>query len=148
VPRIHDSYSSSDDLEVVVTGRIIEESVCEGTCTFAYNSADNTVVDQLVTTTYLPGETVTITGTGLLTGSVVVGGITVTPAQQTDTQVDFEYPALARGTYEIFITVDGANTHPQLLTSTPRSINSLEVTSGSTQGIRNKIIGVGFPTSS
>ena len=37
---MHDSYSSGDILDVVVTGRIIEESVCEGTCTFSYQSSN------------------------------------------------------------------------------------------------------------
>ena len=40
VPRMHESYSSGDILDVVVTGRIIEESVCEGICTFSYQSSN------------------------------------------------------------------------------------------------------------
>ena len=42
---MNEAYSANDQLEVVVTGRVVEESECDGTCNFAYDdSVTNTVV--------------------------------------------------------------------------------------------------------
>jgi hypothetical protein len=39
VPRIDPSYNSGTNVTVVVTARLLEESVCKGDCNFAYNEA-------------------------------------------------------------------------------------------------------------
>lgn len=39
VPRMLTDYAVGQALDVVVTGRIIEESICEGTCTFTFTDA-------------------------------------------------------------------------------------------------------------
>lgn len=45
VPQMHEDYSAGDSLEVVVTARITEESVCEGTCSFAYSESQTAFVN-------------------------------------------------------------------------------------------------------
>ena len=42
VPKMHTDYTSGQVLNVVVTGRYTEESLCEGTCTFSYDAAQTT----------------------------------------------------------------------------------------------------------
>lgn len=65
VPRKFDEYQVGTPLGVVVTGRIVEESVCEGNCEFTYLDSGASIIDIPVSTTYTNGQSVTITGSDL-----------------------------------------------------------------------------------
>lgn len=94
-----ESYTPLSDLTVVVTGRVLEESVCKGVCVFKYDpSLTNTVTipSKLI---YKAGETVTISGTNLSGATVKVGGKVITLASSSATSLSFVYPALKYGDY-------------------------------------------------
>ena len=44
VPRMHSDYSVGVPYTVVVTGRILEESYCRGTCSFTYVVAGTPII--------------------------------------------------------------------------------------------------------
>jgi hypothetical protein len=67
-----DEYTAGTALDVVVTGRILEESVCEGTCTFTYIEAGASVINIPASTAYRAGDLVTVTGTGLTGATVTI----------------------------------------------------------------------------
>lgn len=45
IPRMHEDYLPGLPQEVVVTGRVLEESVCRGNCAFTYQEAGTPVVN-------------------------------------------------------------------------------------------------------
>ena len=62
MPRINSDYASGTPVSVVVTGRLLEESVCDGNCNFTYDSAVTNVVTVPTSLTYFAGDTVIING--------------------------------------------------------------------------------------
>lgn len=127
-------YSVDTDLDVVVTGRIVEESLCEGTCAFRYVDTGASIVDVPANATYKEGDVVTITGTGLTGATVTVKGVDCV-ATANDTSVTFTYPALPAGNYQIFIKVANGWTYPQIMSSTLLSLVSADVAGGSFAGM-------------
>lgn len=85
MPRKFDEYQINTPLAVVVTGRIVEESVCEGNCDFTYVDTGASIIDIPASTTYTNGQNVTITGTNLENAIVSVGGKTATVLANTGT---------------------------------------------------------------
>lgn len=107
MPRMLDDYNVDDLLEVVVTGRILEESVCSSTCDFKYVEAGSlivTVTDPNDITNlnpdeklrFLKGDTVKIEGSGFSASNitVTVGEEACTPIASSDTEITCEFPSL------------------------------------------------------
>lgn len=118
VPRMMDEYTVNTPLNVVVTGRIVEESVCEGTCSFTYLETGASIVNVPTTTLFRAGDNVTITGTGLTAATVKVNKIVCAIVQNNATSLVFSYPAIPAGSFEIFITVSNGWTYPQIISTT------------------------------
>lgn len=60
VPRMDSTYTPGTSVGVVVTGRLLEESICKGTCQFTYSEALTNNVTVPAKLTYNNGETVTV----------------------------------------------------------------------------------------
>ena len=101
VPRMKDEYNVEDQLDVVVTGRIIEESECAGTCNFKFVSAGTPTVTTTEFLDVTAGTSLTIQGTGLTGSSVTIGGQECVVEANSDTEINCTYPALQSGWYEV-----------------------------------------------
>lgn len=62
-----------DILDVVVTGRIREESVCRGSCSFSYVEEGTPTIEIPDVTSFDAGASVTLSGTNLLEATVLIG---------------------------------------------------------------------------
>ena len=99
--------------DVVVQGRLIEDSVCEGTaCTYTYSGAgDQSVVYQNVTVRN--GQVLTVTGVGFTLGSagtvsLVVNSVAYSTTVVNDTSLNVTVPnTLIAGAYTFFFNIDG-----------------------------------------
>jgi hypothetical protein len=148
VPRIDSTYTPGTPVTVVVTGRLLEESICKGSCGFSYLAAetDNVTVPSVLR--YSNGDTVVITGSDLTGATVKVGTTSVVLTASNSTSLTFAYPALKYGSYEINIMTSKGLTHPAILTTTTLSIgNGLSRSSGSLNGHRLTVAVNGFPSS-
>jgi hypothetical protein len=148
VPRIDSTYTPGTPVDVVVTGRLLEESICKGSCGFTYSAAatDNVTVPSVLR--YSNGDTVVITGSDLTGATVKVGTTPVTLTASNSTSISFAYPALKYGSYEINIMTSKGLTHPAIVTTTSLSIGSgLSRSSGSLNGHRLTVSTNGFPSS-
>jgi hypothetical protein len=96
VPRMLDDYTTGQALNVVVTGRIIEESICSGSCSFTYVDTGATIIVVPDVTKFRFGDIVSIGGSGLSGATVSVGGI-VCDANVSNSLITFNYPALTAG---------------------------------------------------
>ena len=76
-----------------MTGRLIEESVCEGACHFTYDQAATATVNDadfnaaLAATqrkAYIRGDEVTVTGSGLAGATVTISGVDCQIISSTD----------------------------------------------------------------
>ena len=119
VPRMLDDYSAGDALEVVVTGRILEESICEGTCEFSFDDSVTNNVTVPSTLSYKYQHDVEITGEGLSGATVEVGDIDCALIDSNDTYLKFKYPELEAGDYEIIINTATGHTYPEIMTNNP-----------------------------
>lgn len=128
-----------------MTGRILEESVCEGTCTFTFVDAGASVITVPTTTAYRAGDQVIVTGSGLTGATVTVNKIACVVNAVNDTVLNFTYPALAAGQYEVFINTASGWTYPQFMSSTALSIDSASVSDGSLYGMDFKVLANGLP---
>mmetsp|Transcript_28304 Transcript_28304/g.25090 ORF Transcript_28304/g.25090 Transcript_28304/m.25090 type:complete len:305 (-) Transcript_28304:1377-2291(-) len=82
-------------LDVVVATRIVEESVCGGTCNFEYTTADTPEVTALSASSFKAGDVITVTGTGFDTINdieVLVGDNEMTPTLDSATEFTFAVP--------------------------------------------------------
>lgn len=145
MPRMLDSYTSGTPQGVVVTGRILEESVCEGNCTFTYVDAGASIITVPNVTAFRANDLVTVTGTGLTGATVTINNVACTILNVTDTQLNFTYPALVAGSYEVFINVANGWTYPQFMSSTALSIDSAPISDASFEGMEFKVNGNGLP---
>ena len=149
VPRIDSTYTPGIPVTVVVTGRLLEESLCKGSCGFTYSAAatDNVTVPSVLR--YSNGDTVVITGSDLTGATVKVGTTSVVVLTASNsTSLSFVYPALKYGSYEINIMTSKGLTHPAILTTTTLSIGTgLSRSSGSLNGHRLTVATNGFPSS-
>jgi hypothetical protein len=135
MPRMMDEYTAGTALDVVVTGRILEESVCEGACTFTYVNTGASVINLPTTTTFRAGDLVTVTGTGLTGATVTINNVACVVVNVSDTSLNFTYPALVAGEYEVFINVANGWTYPQFLSTTVLSIDSAPYSDASLYGM-------------
>mmetsp|Transcript_28781 Transcript_28781/g.25951 ORF Transcript_28781/g.25951 Transcript_28781/m.25951 type:complete len:237 (-) Transcript_28781:5997-6707(-) len=77
-------------LDVVVATRIVEESVCTGTCTFTYKSSLTPTVSAIEESSDAPGDEYEVTGTGFAAGTTVtVDGVEATVSDITSTSLTF-----------------------------------------------------------
>ena len=143
MPPMDDTYNEGEAQEVVVTGRLLEESICEGSCSFTFDSSQTTEVILPSETEYTRGDTVTITGSGLTGATVEIDGSDC-GATATDDTITFTYPELKAGDYEVIIEVGGARAYPPMTTSTPIEIWGMSKTSGSKNGHQISVPGNGF----
>ena len=88
-------------MNVTVTGRLIEESICKGKCQFIYGSSLTNNVTLPNSTLFKAGQTVNVTGSDLKNAIVIVGGIKVNLTRSNSSFLSFFYPALKYGYYEI-----------------------------------------------
>lgn len=112
MPRMDAIYNSGDQLDIVVTGRIVEESTCDGTCKFAYDDSVTNNVTVPATLTYKNTNPVTISGEGLTGATVSVGGINCPLSSSTDSELTFNYPAVEAGDHEVVINTPTGHTYP------------------------------------
>ena len=68
VPSMDSTYVIGTPVEVVVTGRAVEQSVCDGSCGFTFDGSRTNNVTLLLTNTFSNGETITVTGSDLTGG--------------------------------------------------------------------------------
>ena len=147
VPRIDSTYTPGTPVNVVVTGRLLEESICKGSCGFTYNTAVTNNVTVPSTLNYFNGQTVTITGNNLSGATVKVGTTPVTLTASNSTLLSFVYPALKYGSYEVAIMTSSGLTHPAIITTTDLSINTgISRSSGSLNGHRLTVGANGLPS--
>ena len=134
---------------MLVTGRIIEESLCEGTCIFTYLETGTIHLKPLATTVYSANDVVTIqseSNADLSSATVKVGTTSVTLTSAIGDTITFPYPPLSAGSYDIVVTVSGNNAYPTLSSSTALAIGDISSTSGSNKGQILSVIGNGFST--
>ena len=55
LPPIHEDYQPGDILQVRVLGRLLEESLCEGTCSLIYDESISAKVDPLISSVFRAG---------------------------------------------------------------------------------------------
>jgi hypothetical protein len=94
VPSMDSSYTPGVAVVVTVTGRAVEESVCDGNCNFVFDDSVSNNVTVLSATTFSSGDLITIYGFDLTGASVFVGGIYVPSTSSTPNNITFAYPAL------------------------------------------------------
>ena len=85
-------YSAGDNLEVVVTGRILEESICEGTCEFTFDDSVTNNVTVPSELSYKYNNEVEIVGEGLSGATVEIGGVDCALIDSNSTYLKFKYP--------------------------------------------------------
>ncbi len=133
---------------MVVTARLTEESVCNGSCGFTYDASVTNNVTIPTTLDYGNGANLTVTGMDLTGAVVTVGGIVVNLTVSNSTSLKFSYPALSFGSYEVKIMTATGYTHPAIMTKTSLWVNSvLSRTGGSLNGHRLSVWTNGFPSS-
>lgn len=112
MPRMNSMYNVDQPLDVVVTGRILEESECSGSCSFTYVESETPEITIPEIISYKANENVTIAGVNLLGATVTVGEVEATILSNTDTEIVFIYPALAAGEHEIRIGTEKGWNYP------------------------------------
>jgi hypothetical protein len=145
VPTLDDAGSA---LKVLVTGRLVEESRCSGTCIFTYDGTNIIRVSLAAGPVFRAGDTVTITTTNTFTSTptVKVGDTAVVLTVNSPTSISFAYPALSAGQYLITVNVGGVNAFPLLPTTTNLIIETPSSTSGSNKGQIISVTGNGYTT--
>jgi hypothetical protein len=140
-----ETYASGTGLTVVVTGRIIEESLCKGSCSFTFQESMSSAVTVPSVLSYIAGDLVTITGSNLVGATVSIGGVSCFLNSSTASSIQFEYPALVAGAYEIFINIPTKGfTTPQIMSTTQLALGDISGSSGSTKGQILSIAGNGM----
>lgn len=89
-----------------------------------------------------------MTGTGLTGATVTINNVACVVNSVTDTLLNFTYPALVAGSYEVFINVANGWTYPQFVSSTGLYFYSASASSISYRGIELKISGNGIGSAS
>ena len=136
---------------VVVVGRAMIDSTCEGACTFTYSSTTPTV--QLPSSlNYVGGTSYVLQGTLFNNNGVApkvkVGNTFATIVSSTSTSVTFIYPNLVAGTYPLNVYVDGVGyASPTLNSTTALSVTGLSNSTGSTVGNVIYLMGNGLTPS-
>ena len=145
---MHSEYNAGEDVDVVVTGRIVEESICEGTCKFQYKSSETVYVEVPETLEYLAGANVTIqraNNSDISNAEVEVGGVVCQINSNNNTHLEFVYPAIPSGRHEVEITVGDAKTYPSIITTTPLYLYFMNKRNGSEEGHRILFYAQGLP---
>ena len=94
MPRMAEDYTIDTALEVVVTGRILEESVCEGNCTFFYVDTGLAYITLPANRIYKAGDLVSVSGLGLTGATVTINDVACTVVNSSDGYLSFTYPSL------------------------------------------------------
>ena len=98
MPMIDSSYISNTTQSIIVTGRIVETSVCQGSCQFTYDITQTNNVTKLANSIYSTGSTVTVNGSDLTGAVPYVGGAQTKILSTNSTTISFEYPSVSAGT--------------------------------------------------
>lgn len=147
MPFMDPSYNSGSPVNVAVTGRAIEESLCSGTCVFTYDASVSNNVTVLSTSIFSVGDVVTITGFNLSGATAYVGGVLASTNAVTDNNITFVYPALAQGDYYIQILTSNGYAYPPLPTTTNTwLVNGISRSSGAYTGHILTVAGNGLTT--
>lgn len=147
VPSMDNTYTSGTPVDVVVTGRAVEQSSCDGNCGFTFDGSVTNNVTLLLSTTFSVGETITITGSDLTGGEVYVGDTKVTIVTSTSTSITFNYPPLTVGNYDIKIKTGSSFAYPPIPSSVSLWIaNGISRSSGSFAGHIISVAGSGMTT--
>lgn len=90
-----------EPVKVYVQGRLIEESVCNGTCEYTYTDSETPTVDALDNSVVAVGSTVDVSGSGFngIVELIFNEDVTVTGSITTSDSFTFEVPALPAGDY-------------------------------------------------
>lgn len=102
VPRILADMTIGNAYDVVVTGRLLEESVCTGTCTFTYETLTTNQIALPASSVANNGATVTITGQAGsdLTGATVkIKDIECVVTSSSASSLVFTFPNIPAGAY-------------------------------------------------
>lgn len=135
MPFMDPSYNSSTPVNVTVTGRAIEESLCNGTCVFTYDASVSNNVTVLSSTIFSVGDVITVNGFNLSGALAYVGGVVATTTASTANNITFVYPALLQGDYYIQIMTSNGYAYPPLPTTTNTwLINGISRSSGAYTG--------------
>lgn len=147
-PPAHPAWINLNQ-NVVVVGRIIEESSCGGTCTLTYDNITTPTIVSPVTTQYSSSIGVNLVGQRLVHNSILpvvtVGETTANRISATDDSVSFLFPTLYKGTYDLNVYVDGIGyAEPTVEVSVYQSINGLFPSYGSVIGSIIELRGTGL----
>jgi hypothetical protein len=137
IDAIAPASSGTVDVQVVTPSGTSSTSSSDE---FTYTSVTASTITSLSATTgsSAGGDTITLTGTGLLdTNSVTVGGQPASFTVLSDTSLTFVTPASSAGGYDVVVGVPGADSDPARFTFTQASaptVTGLGTTTGSTAG--------------
>jgi hypothetical protein len=145
-PVLNEQYTNPEQ-KVIVVGRAMIDSTCEGNCNFTY--ADPTTTPTITPPTssnFVAGQNYTLDGANLGTGAkVFVGSVEATVTASSATSVTFTYPALVTGNYPLNVLVNGFGyATPTINSFTPITASGLSNTTGSRIGNIITINGNGF----
>lgn len=146
-PPRNEAYTSAQQ-NVVVVGRALVDSACNGSCAFTYNSAAPTVTPTSVSN-YINGNNYTITGSGLVNNGVnpkvKVGDTDAVVVAANDTSVQFTFPDLIHGSYPLNVYVDGIGyASPTINATVLATVNNLSNLTGSVSGNIVYFVGSGL----
>ncbi len=120
---------------MVVTSRVIEESICKGNCLFAFDPVKTNNITLPANTTYDAKALVSIIGSNLTGATVTINDLSIILNTSSSTALSFEYPALPAGDYEIKILTSTGYTSPILISTTTLSFAwGISRSSGPTTG--------------
>lgn len=109
-PPVHSDWTNLTQ-HVVVVGRVLEDSSCEGTCTLTYDNVTYPTIVAPATTNYSASVSVTLSGQRLINGGVnpivTVGDTVATVQSATSNSVTFLFPEIYSGTYDLNVYVNG-----------------------------------------
>ena len=95
---------------------------------------------------YRAGDVVTVTGTGLANATVRINNLECDVVYVDDTLLNFTYPALPAGVYEVFIEVENGWAYPQFMSATNLSFDAVPINFASYEGMELEILGNGLPS--
>ena len=124
---------------VVVVGRAMIDSTCEGSCTFTYNNDTPPTVQTPNSLNFVGGSSYVLSGTQFTRNGVApkvkVGDVYATVVSSTATSVTFIYPSLVAGTYPLNVYVDGVGyASPTINSTTNLNVTGLSNATGSLIG--------------
>ena len=147
MPFMDPSYNSGSPVNVTVTGRAIEESLCSGVCVFTYDASVSNNLTVLSSSTFSVGDVITVTGFNLSGATAYVGGVLASTTAVTENNITFVYPALVQGDYYIQILTSNGYAYPPLPTTTNLWLaNGISRSSGAFSGHIVTVAGNGLST--